>query len=66
MSIERLIELSRMQLTDEQWVELQRKARERFEQMDKEYIERFRCRECGADIVNYSHSFSCSRRGSGF
>lgn len=66
MSLRKLIELSMIELTDEQLVERAKKARARFEQMDREYIERNRCGECRADIINLSHSFSCSRRGSGY
>lgn len=63
MSIEKLIELSRQKLTDEEKSERQRKFEDRLKQYDKEMVERYRCRECGVDTINYSHSFKCSRRG---
>lgn len=32
----------------------------------KAMIERYRCEICGADVINYSHTFDCPRRGTGF
>lgn len=63
MSIEKLIELSRQKLTDEERAENQKRFEERLKQFDLENIERNRCKYCGVDTINYSHSFSCPRRG---
>lgn len=65
-SIEHLIWVARQKQTPEERAEMQRKMQERLDEMDREAIERHRCRECGADTINYSHSFRCSWRGSGF
>lgn len=65
-TIEHLIWMARQKLTPEQIEELQRKSAERCEAMEKEMIERHRCGDCGADTLNYSHSFRCPWRGSGF
>lgn len=66
MNLEKLIELARMKLTPEQRKAAQKAMQERLDQMDREAIERSRCRLCGADTINYSHTFDCPRRGSGF
>lgn len=63
MSIEKLIELSRQKLTPEQKIENQRLFEERMAEFDRQAIERYRCKECGADTLNFSHTFKCSRRG---
>jgi hypothetical protein len=65
-SIEHLIWMARQKMTPEQREELQRKSAERCAAMEKEMIERHRCGDCGADTLNYSHSFRCPWRGSGF
>lgn len=65
-TIEHLIWMARQKLTPEQVDEFRRKSAERMRQMDLEFIERHRCSECGADTINYSHSFRCPWRGSGF
>lgn len=66
MSIEKLIELARMKLTPEQREAARKAIQERLAQMDLEDIERRRCGTCGADTINYSHTFTCPWRGSGF
>lgn len=38
----------------------------RMREEEQERIERHRCKDCGADTINYSHSFHCPWRGSGF
>jgi hypothetical protein len=65
-TIEHLIWLARMKITPEEREARAEAMRERLRQMDREAIERRRCGECGADTINYSHSFTCSWRGSGF
>lgn len=65
-SIAHLIWMARQKMTPEQLEELQRKSAERCAAMEKEMIERHRCGDCGADTLNYSHSFRCPWRGSGF
>lgn len=65
-TIEHLIWTARQKYTPEQVAELQRKSAERFAEMEREAIRRKRCGDCGADTLNYSHSFSCKWRGSGF
>lgn len=66
MSIADLITLSRRKLTDEEYAELRRRSRLLCEKQEREWLARHKCSECGADTWNYSHSFSCSLRGSGF
>ncbi len=66
MSLQKLIELSKIEITDEQRKTIYDNYIKSMEKFDKECIERFRCSECGADTLNLSHSFSCSLRGSGF
>lgn len=66
MSIQDLLDISRRVLTEEQREELQRRSQETCDRLHKEFMERHRCSECGADTWNYSHLFSCSLRGSGF
>ena len=63
MSIEKLIELSRQKLTDHERAEKQKRRQERLKRFDLENIERSRCTYCGVDTINYSHIFSCPRRG---
>lgn len=65
MSIEKLLELSRAKLTPEQLKAMHEAREKRFAEMDREHIERNRCRLCGVDRVNYSHTFDCPRRGGG-
>lgn len=65
-TIEHLIWAARQKYTPEQQEELQRRASERLKALEKEIIERHRCGDCGADTLNYSHSFRCPWRGSGF
>ncbi len=65
-TIEHLVWMARQKLTPEQIAELQRKSAERCAAMEKEMIERHRCGDCGVDTLNYSHSFRCPWRGSGF
>lgn len=65
-TIEHLIWTARQKMTPEQRAEQQRKMQARLEEMDREAIRRHRCSDCGADTINYSHSFSCRWRGSGF
>jgi hypothetical protein len=65
-TIEHLIWLARMKQTPEERAERAEAMRERLRQIDREAIARRRCGECGADTLNYSHSFTCSWRGSGF
>lgn len=64
--MEKLIELARKQWTPEERKAANKAMQERLDQMDREAVERARCRLCGADTINYSHSFDCPRRGSGF
>lgn len=66
MNLEKLIELARMKLTPEQREAAHKAMQERLDQMDRDNIARNRCRLCGADTINYSHTFDCPRRGSGF
>lgn len=66
MSIEQLIALARGKLTPKDRAERQKAFEERMRQHDLEYIARHRCRTCGADTINYSHTFTCPWRGSGF
>jgi hypothetical protein len=63
MSIEKLLDLSRQKLTEEELMERQKRFEEMLRQNDLENIERNRCGYCGVDTVNYSHAFSCPRRG---
>ena len=63
MSIEKLLEIARQELTDEQRDANQLRFEETLKRLDKEFIERYRCQHCGADTINYSHLFSCPRRG---
>lgn len=63
MSIEKLIELSRATLSDEERKERQRRMEERLKLLDDEMVERHRCGYCGVDTLNYSHAFSCPNRG---
>lgn len=63
MSIAALLELSRRERTPEQIAESQRRTEQLCREFEKEMIERYRCSECGADTLNYSHSFKCSWRG---
>lgn len=65
-SIAHLIWTARQKETPEELEARQEAARERLRQYDLDYIARHRCSECGADTINYSHSFRCPRRGSGF
>lgn len=65
-SIAHLIWLARQKISPEQIEEFRRKSAERQAEMDREFIERHRCGDCGADTINYSHSFRCPWRGSGF
>lgn len=66
MNIEKLIALSRATMTPEQKKQREKEFKERMRQMDLEMIERHRCRTCGADTLNYSHSFTCPWRGTSF
>jgi len=66
VNFEKLIELSRMKLTPKQREAAQKAMQERLHQMDRDDIERSRCGLCGADTINYSHTFDCPRRGTGF
>ena len=45
---------------------IRREVQAKWEQEERERVERCRCPLCGADIINYSHSFMCPRRGTGF
>lgn len=65
-SLEHLIWEARQKLTQEEKDERQRAFEARMRKHDLEAIERNRCRDCGADTINYSHSFTCRWRGSGF
>lgn len=65
-TLEKLIELSRVKLTPEQRQKQFDEFNSRMRQRDKDDIERRRCGICGADTINYSHTFDCPRRGSGF
>lgn len=65
-SIEHLIWTARQKMTPEEREERQQAFEERMRQYDIEAIESRRCGDCGADTINYSHSFSCRWRGSGF
>jgi len=65
-TIEHLIWAVRQKMTPEEREERQKAFEERMRQRDLEDIERRRCRSCGADTINYSHSFTCPWRGSGF
>lgn len=65
-TIAHLIWVARNKLTPEEREQRQKEMQERLARMDREEIERSRCRLCGADTINYSHSFDCPRRGSGF
>jgi len=66
MSLQALIDLSRMKRTPEQCEAARKAMQERLDQMDRDNIARNRCSICGADTINYSHTFDCPRRGSGF
>lgn len=69
MTIEKLLELARANATPEdkeRRKQAQKDFEERMRQYDLDYIERHRCGTCGADMINYSHSFTCPWRGSGF
>lgn len=65
-SLEHLIWAARQNLTDEEKARRQAAFEERMHKRDLEAIERNRCSDCGADTINYSHSFMCRWRGSGF
>lgn len=65
-SIRKLLAIVRAKMTPEQVAERERAMEARFTEMDRELIERHRCTICGADTLNYSHTFDCPRRGSGF
>lgn len=65
-SLEHLIWEARQKLTQEEKDERQRAFEARMRKHDLEAIERRRCKDCGADTINYSHSFTCRWRGSGF
>lgn len=65
-TIAHLLWAARQKFTPEQIAEHQRRSREIDERLTREAIARHRCGECGADTLNYSHSFRCSWRGSGF
>lgn len=66
MSLEKLIEMSRMKLTPEQIAEMNERRAELDRKWHEEWVKRHRCSECGTDTWNYSHTFRCSLRGSGF
>lgn len=66
MSIAALIELSKApkrKLTVEEIKLKQEMDEKRFREQEERFMERFRCGDCGADTLNYSHSFSCRWRG---
>jgi hypothetical protein len=63
MSIEALYKLANKKLTVEELAERIRRQEELQASFEKDLIERYRCKECGACKFNGSHSFSCSQRG---
>lgn len=63
MSIERLLELARAQLTPQQRDEMRLRQLASQREFEQEIIERHRCSECGVDTLNYSHAFRCYWRG---
>lgn len=65
-TIEHLVWAARQKLTDNDRAERHLAFQERMRKSDLEAIERSRCSDCGADTINYSHSFTCRWRGSGF
>lgn len=65
-TIEYLIWEARQKRTLEELDAMRKAASARLHQMDLDNIERHRCRTCGADTINYSHSFTCPWRGTGF
>jgi len=63
MSLQALIDAARRKWTPEELAERLDAHRERLRKFDLELIERRRCGTCGADLVNYSHTFDCKWRG---
>ena len=61
-----LVWAAQQSLTPEQQAEKLKAFRKREKELNAEAVRRHRCSECGADTLNYSHSFSCKWRGSGF
>lgn len=68
MSIQALIEAAKKidSLTDEELADRAKTMSKRMAEHERELIERRRCASCGADTINYSHSFTCPWRGTGF
>lgn len=68
MSLRKLLEMevALRLLTPEQQDQLNKRMQESERKQQEAWIKRHTCSECGADTWNYSHSFTCVLRGSGF
>lgn len=66
MDIARLLQLARRELSEEELAAYREKSEQILARAEARFLAKHRCAICGADTLNYSHSFTCPLRGSGF